>query len=204
MKAKLDSVYECFTSSERLSLLVEACARCDHVEVKRLFQTAPAVDVRGISKKIRELESFASAVVITLQGLNGAFHAAYSVCMNRDSFASGWLEAGGKAKALLKHEKNLKPDADEIAEAIFARARDAFTIASVYDEVCEQIGFSRDLLVRAFVSPFHAEKIEIELPIIKHFAKGETDEKIRNELLEYLRKRYPILFPKTHSLLFDD
>lgn len=202
MKANLESAYKQFTPNERLALLVEAAARRDHAESDRLWQTAPIVRLQGVhpevSEKFRELEALASAVVITLQGLIAAFHAAYSLNMNRDSFARGWLEAGGKAKALAEQQKAQEPESEEIAEAVFARAREAFTIACAYDEACEQIGFSRDLLVRAFVSPFHAEQLEIELPIVQHFTQDGIDEQLKAETLEALRNRHPVLFPANY------
>ena len=198
MRANLDKAYARFTPDERLALLVESAARRDHAEADRLWQTAPIVSMQGVhptvSLKWSELESFTSALVITLQGLIACFHAAYALNRQRDSYARGWLDAGGKAKALALQEKRQEPESEEIAEAVFARAREAATFASCFDAACEEIGFSRDTLVRAFVSPYHAEQLSIELPIVEHFTREGIDEQLKADMLEALRKRHPALF----------
>lgn len=198
MRANLDKAYARFTPDERLSLLVESAARRDHAEADRLWQTAPMVSMQGVhpdlSRKWSELEAFTSALVITLQGLIACFHAAYSLNRERDSYARGWLEAGGTGKALEAREQEQEPESEEIAAAVFARAREAATFANCFDVACEEIGFSRDALVRAFVSPFHAEQLDIELPIMQHFTREGLDEQLKAEMLEALRKRHPALF----------
>lgn len=204
MRANLDKAYANFTADERLSLLVEAAARRDRVESDRLWETAPIVRMQGVdptlSQKWSELEAFASAIVIVLQGLLSAFHAAYSLHLKldimRDCYARGWLEAGGKAKALALREKKQEPDAEkveEISAAALARAREAATFARVFDSACEEIGFSRETLVRAFLSPYHSEQLDIELPIVEHFAQG-IDEQLRADMLAAVRRRHPALF----------
>jgi len=197
MRANLDKAYANFTAGERLSLLVEAAARRDRVESDRLWETAPIVRMQGVdptlSQKWSELEAFASAIVIVLQGLLSAFHAAYSLNRQADSYARGWLDAGGDHKALTKHEAKQEPDSEEISAAVLARAREAATFASVFDSACEEIGFSRETLVRAFLSPYHSEQLDIELPIVEHFAQG-IDEQLRADMLAAVRRRHPALF----------
>lgn len=198
MRVNLDKAYARFTPDERLALLVESAARRDHAESDRLWQTAPIVRMQGLhpdlTLKWSELEVFASALVITLQGLIACFHAAYSLNRQRDSYARGWLEAGGNAKALVLQEKRQEPDSEEIGAAVFARAREAATFASCFDAACEEIGFSRDTLVRAFVSPYHSEQLDIELPIMEHFTREGLDEQLKADMLEALHNRHPALF----------
>lgn len=197
MRANLDKVYGGFTADERLSLLVEAAARRDRTESDRLWDTAPIVRMQGVepalSHKWTELESFASAMVITLQGLISAFYAAYLLNRCRDSYAQGWLAAGGSAKQLIKREQTQEPDSEEIAAAIFARAQEVVTFVSVYDEACKEIGFSRETLISAFVSPYHSEQLDIEIPITQHFAQ-DIDEQLKRDMLAAVHRRHPSLF----------
>lgn len=200
MRANLDKAYAKFTAEERLSLLVESAARRDSAESDRLWETAPLVSLQGpqpeLSGKWTELDAFTSALVITLQSLISCFYAAYFLNSQGDSYANGWLEAGGSAKELVKREATQEPDREEIATALFERSKETASIAAAFDEACEAIGFSRDTLVRAFVSPPHAEQLELELEIVKHFARDGLDEQLKTETLDTLYNRHRVLFSK--------
>ncbi len=199
MKANMEKVYAKFTAEERLSLLIEAAARRDRAETDLLWDTAPLVSMRGtepaLMRKWTELDAFTSAVVITLQSLISCFYAAHTLHTKRDSFALGWIQAGGKPEKLSAIEKDdlCELTDDEISAALKARAGDVLTFASAVDTLCEEIGFSRSTLITAFVSPAHCERIDLDLLLISHMADG-IDESLEADFLCGLRERHPVLF----------
>jgi len=206
MKANLEKVYAKFLPEERVSLLIEAAARRDKAESNLLWDTAPQVSMRGtepeLIRKWTELDAFTSAVVIILKDLMSCFFAAYTVHTKRDSFALGWIMAGGDSERLAEAEKEHLCEVDmtehEIADAMKARAGEVMAFTSAVDSLCEEIGFSRAKLIAAFVSPVHCESIDLNLELISHLADG-VDERLEAEFMAGLRQRHPVLFPESET-----
>lgn len=190
--------YEKLKTSERLALLVEASARRDFVERSRLWQTAPRATYTSIDHDVvhgwNSLESFTSTMMISLQSALLAFAAAHALHLSRMNYDTAWNDAGGSIAALNKRQRDRLPSDEDVESVLTARVRDVLTSVAVFDDVCGKIGFTRDVLVSAFVSSDHAEQLQRDIAIVQRYAHDITiDERIKSEAIALLSERYPAL-----------
>lgn len=184
MKGINDKLYSKLTADERVSLLIEAAARQDRAELSLLWDSAPTVHFRGtdlkVSKKWEHLKNFTLTTVIALQGLIRPVYAAFS-CLH---FVKN-LSDGIKSDERFSKEN--------IEQAFVERSRELLSFVSAIDRLCEEIGFSRDKLIRAFLNDLYAEQLDLDIELLIHFADG-IDESFETMFLTRMRKRYSVLF----------